>query len=292
MEQLQAYRAADIGKRPGNKVAPLAIARRLIFAVVTLFAASVFSSASHAQSGPFAGMAGTWSGGGSVTLDDGSSERIRCRATYAVGEGGAGLNQSLTCASDSYKFALSTNVTAQGGSLSGTWSETSRNINGMIQGRGSNGSFQLNNGIPDPPPARDSVHEARVREFLGHWGPTVAPEAGEAATPDFAAQCEAMLEADPRIISSIMGLYPEEFVAKMMAFDANKDGKLTKEELTDTRLHALFDRADTNKDGVVTREELEALFTKESLPSGGDFGGPKGKGDKKGMKKKDAPPPP
>ena len=48
---------------------------------------------------------------------------------------------------------------------------------------GSNGGFQLNNWIPDPPPARDSVHEARVREFLGHWGPTVAPEAGEAATP-------------------------------------------------------------------------------------------------------------
>ena len=63
------------------------------------------------------------------------------------------------------------------------------------------------------------VHEGRVREFLGHWGPTVgvAPEAGEAATPDFAAQCEAMLEADPRITLSIMGLYPEEFVAKMKA---------------------------------------------------------------------------
>jgi len=82
---------------------------------------------------------------------------------------------------------------------------------------GSNGSFQLNNWIPDPPPARDSVHEARVREFLGHWGPTVAPEVGEAATPDFTAQCGAMLEARPRIISSIMGLYPEEFVAKMKA---------------------------------------------------------------------------
>ena len=30
-------------------------------------------------------MAGVWSGGGTVTLDDGSTERIRCRATYAVG---------------------------------------------------------------------------------------------------------------------------------------------------------------------------------------------------------------
>ena len=27
-------------------------------------------------------MAGKWAGGGTVTLDDGSNERIRCRATY------------------------------------------------------------------------------------------------------------------------------------------------------------------------------------------------------------------
>ena len=91
----------------------------------------------------------------------------------------------------------------------------------------------------------------------------------------------------------------DEFVAKLMAFNKKKDGKLTKEELTDERLHRLFDRADANKDGVVTREELEALFAKESLPGGGGPGdggpgGPKGKGDKgeKKGKKKDFPPPP
>ncbi len=68
-------------------------------------------------------------------------------------------------------------------------------------------------------------------------------------------------------------------VARMMAFDRNKDGKLTRDEITDSRLLALFDRADTNKDGVVTVEELNALFEREALP-GGDFGkgGPKGKG--------------
>jgi hypothetical protein len=147
MEHLQAYRAAVGGKRHGNKAvqtaAPLAMARRLIFAVVTLFAASVFSSASHAQSGPFAGMAGNWSGAGTVILDDGSTERIRCRASYAVGAGGNGLNQTLTCASDSYKFNILTNVTAQGAAVSGTWSETSRNINGNIEGRSSGGNFQV-----------------------------------------------------------------------------------------------------------------------------------------------------
>jgi hypothetical protein len=103
----------------------------------------LFSSASEAQSGPFAGMAGVWSGGGTITLDDGSSERIRCRATYAVGAGGNGLNQSLTCASDSYRFNLSSNVMARGGVLSGTWSESSRNVNGTVEGSGGNGNFQV-----------------------------------------------------------------------------------------------------------------------------------------------------
>ncbi len=119
------------------------VLKRLIFAVATLFVASVSGSASYAQSGPFAGMAGNWSGGGTVILDDGSSERIRCRATYAVGAGGAGLNQSLTCASDSYKFILSSNVIAQGAALSGTWSESSRGVNGNLEGRGANGNFQV-----------------------------------------------------------------------------------------------------------------------------------------------------
>jgi len=71
------------------------------------------------------------------------------------------------------------------------------------------------------------------------------------------------------------------FVDRMMAFDKNKDGKLTKDEVTDPRLHALFDRADANKDGVVTREELEALFARENISGKGgppDDDGPKGGG--------------
>ena len=88
-------------------------------------------------------MAGNWSGGGTVTLDDGSTERIRCRATYAVGAGGNGLNLSLICASDSYKFDLRGNVVAERGALSGTWSESSRGISGNLEGRGSSGNFQV-----------------------------------------------------------------------------------------------------------------------------------------------------
>ena len=147
MVHLRAYLAAVIGKRRANKpnktTDPLAVIRRLMFAAATLLVATMSNSTSYAQAGPFAGMAGNWSGGGIVTLDDGSSERLRCRATYAVGAGGNGLNLSLTCASDSYKFDLSSNVIAQGGALSGTWSESSRGVNGSIEGRAANGRFQV-----------------------------------------------------------------------------------------------------------------------------------------------------
>jgi nitronate monooxygenase len=78
-----------------------------------------------------------------------------------------------------------------------------------------NGGFQINLWIPDPAPVRDAGHEARVRVFLGQWGPAVAPEAAEVTPIDFAAQCEAMLEAGPAIVSSIMGVYPPEIVARM-----------------------------------------------------------------------------
>src|SRR5438552_410807 len=69
-------------------------------------------------------------------------------------------------------------------------------------------------------------------------------------------------------------------VVRMMAFNKKKDGKLTKDEVTDTRLHRLFDQADTNKDGVVTKEELMALAKKLDAdePERGGRGGPGGRG--------------
>ena len=82
---------------------------------------------------------------------------------------------------------------------------------------GSNGGFQINLWIPDPPPVRDKAHEARVREFLGHWGPPVAEDAGDAPLQDFAQQCDALLAARPRVVSSIMGIFPDKFVAEAKA---------------------------------------------------------------------------
>lgn len=76
----------------------------------------------------------------------------------------------------------------------------------------------------------------------------------------------------------------DSIVARMMAFDKNKDGKLTRDEITDERLLRLFERADANKDGTVTKEELNVLATQMAIqaaaaggPRGG-FGGPGGFG--------------
>jgi nitronate monooxygenase len=82
---------------------------------------------------------------------------------------------------------------------------------------GSNGGFNLNLWIPDPPPKRDAAAEDAVRTFLGGWGPEVVREAGDVSPPDFAAQCEALLDVGPTIISSIMGVYPPAFVERMKA---------------------------------------------------------------------------
>ena len=79
------------------------------------------------------------------------------------------------------------------------------------------GPLQMNLWIPEAAPARNAALEGAMRAFLEQWGPPVAPDAGDFTRPDFAAQCEALLEIGPAAISSIMGLYPEAFVQRMKA---------------------------------------------------------------------------
>jgi hypothetical protein len=99
----------------------------------------------HAQiqatsSSPFAGFAGSWSGSGTVALSNGTTERLRCQATYAVASTGTNLRQNLRCASDSYTFELRTDINAEGGGrVGGIWAEATRNMQGTISGRVSAG---------------------------------------------------------------------------------------------------------------------------------------------------------
>jgi nitronate monooxygenase len=81
----------------------------------------------------------------------------------------------------------------------------------------SHGEFQVNLWIPGPTPKRDAELERRQREYLAQWGPAVPESAAEGVLPDFDAQCEAMLAARPKAISSIMGLYAPEVFREMKA---------------------------------------------------------------------------
>ena len=141
MEHPQGYLAAGDGKQRVDKSTKARTIKRRLLAAAVFIAALMVHSESQAQQGPFAHLAGSWHGGGTVSLDDGSTERIRCRAVYAVS--GPTMRMSLTCASEAYKFNLAANVEAEGNTIVGNWSEASRNISGSLRGRGGGGNFQV-----------------------------------------------------------------------------------------------------------------------------------------------------
>ena len=78
--------------------------------------------AAIAQTSGFGALAGSWSGSGSVTLASGGVERIGCQATYEVAPSGE-------------NFHLRSSVLRSGDSVAGTWTETTRNVDGRISGR-------------------------------------------------------------------------------------------------------------------------------------------------------------
>ena len=116
----------------GGPIGPISLALALL---------AFASTPSLSQSAAFAGLAGSWTGSGTISLSDGSRERLRCKATYQVSGGESRLRQSLRCASDSYRFDLSSDVVSENGKIAGSWSETSRGVSGSLNGRESAGTI-------------------------------------------------------------------------------------------------------------------------------------------------------
>ncbi len=84
-----------------------------------------------------------------------------------------------------------------------------------------------------------------------------------------------------------------EMIERMMAMDANKDGKLSKDELPE-RLQSMMARADKNEDGSLDKQEIAAVARERAGggqgPGGPGAGGPPGGGDflKQMMERSDA----
>jgi nitronate monooxygenase len=81
----------------------------------------------------------------------------------------------------------------------------------------SQGDFQINLWIPEAEIRRNASVEERQRAFLAHWGPAVDASAGDGVLPDFEAQFQTIIDARPKVISSIMGLYSEQHIAQIKA---------------------------------------------------------------------------
>jgi hypothetical protein len=117
------------------KLSAEGLKKALVASGVLLLSAQAF--ADPRLDGPFTAMSGHWSGAGTVTMANGARERLRCRAFNSVGAAGESLRQSLRCASQSYRLEISSNVVSEGGSISGSWAESTRGVSGNISGRAS-----------------------------------------------------------------------------------------------------------------------------------------------------------
>jgi hypothetical protein len=114
-------------------------------AIALMTAGSMVTSAA-AESGPFAGFQGRWSGTGVIRVKDDNkliTERVRCNATYRL-SGGHDVGLQLGCKSDNYKFNLTGNFEADASNqVTGRWSEDSHNIGGTAIGRARGDRLQL-----------------------------------------------------------------------------------------------------------------------------------------------------
>jgi hypothetical protein len=84
---------------------------------------------------PFRALAGSWNGGGTLSMANGEQQRLRCRAAYDVAGRGEALRLNIRCASDSYNIDLASEVQYRGGAISGSWTESSHNASGSLSGR-------------------------------------------------------------------------------------------------------------------------------------------------------------
>lgn len=94
--------------------------------------------------GAFSALHGAWTGSGSVRLENGSTERIRCRGYYTARSGGAALGMAINCSNaSSFKIHMRANLSSSGGRITGSWEEREFNQTGSVSGRQTGNGFNL-----------------------------------------------------------------------------------------------------------------------------------------------------
>jgi hypothetical protein len=84
---------------------------------------------------------GYWSGVGMVTWTNGSTEQLKCVATYK--NAATDVRQNLRCASPGYAISASADLKVEGADITGTWEEKTYSANGLITGKVTDTGFLL-----------------------------------------------------------------------------------------------------------------------------------------------------
>jgi hypothetical protein len=112
----------------------------------TRFAAAVVATLvvtqAQAADATFAALDGAWAGSGTVRLENGKSERLKCRGYYNA-KSGSTLGMAINCGNASFKINMRANLKSVGGNITGTWEEREFNQTGNVSGKQTDGGFTL-----------------------------------------------------------------------------------------------------------------------------------------------------
>ncbi len=96
------------------------------------------ASSGYAQKrGPFAKFGGSWNGNGEIILANNTKEVIRCRGNFVATDAGivSNLRLELKCANaGGSRFELLCDLNNSSGTVTGTWTEITRGLNGSVSG--------------------------------------------------------------------------------------------------------------------------------------------------------------
>jgi len=104
-------------------------------------AAALYAGPAMPAEDGFAGLAGSWSGGGLVKYTDGSTEKMRCSAHY--NGGAADVSLAINCSSSAHNIDLSGRLHSNGGHVGGSWSESNFGLSGSASGKAGGGRISL-----------------------------------------------------------------------------------------------------------------------------------------------------
>ena len=103
---------------------------------LTLLLGLAASPASAAKLDPFKTLLGSWKGGGTFSLTDGTKERISCNGYYTGG--GSQLGLAILCKGPNNKIHMRGKLSLNGSQISGHWEERTYHAEGALKGKATN----------------------------------------------------------------------------------------------------------------------------------------------------------